>query len=320
MPRGRPTNASKMVEASTTENATMQLLEKMTTEVTLTHQYSGQIQAFSAVSKITTIGALRLLKRIKDERLYRVLGGQKGYDQNGEEFILGTWEAYCRMVGRSVDQVDEDIQNLAALGETALEAVRQVGLGYRELRQLRKMDDSDRQVVVGEIEANAGDKEAILSLIDSLVARHTKEKEVLTKKLDHTQKDLEAARALSAERDRKTRQMEEQIRKWETGAVDYPKWIQDARMETLAQSGKIFQAIDALRALRERILAIPETYEDRDAEDLMTAPVAVLYWTTIQQLHAQIGDLLAVAEETFSGYESLCRLPLADLKRLNNVQ
>lgn len=319
MPRGRPTNLSKMVESSAVENATMQLMDKMTAEVTLTHQYSGQIQAFTAVSKITTIGALRLLKRIKDERLYRVLGGQKGYDQNGEEITLGTWEAYCRMIGRSVNAVDEDLQNLAALGETALEAVRQVGLGYRELRQLRKLDESDRHVVVGEIEANAGDKEAILSLIDSLAARHAKEKEALTKKLESTQKDLDAARTISSQRAEETRQMKEQIHKWETGAIDYPKWISEARMETLSQSGKIFQAVDALRALRDRILAIPETHEDRNAEDLMTAPVAVLYWTTVQQLWAQMGDLLAMAEETFSGYESLCRLPLVELKKLHNL-
>lgn len=319
MPRGRPTNASKMVEASAVENATMTLVTKMTQEVTLAHQFAGQIQAFSAVTQITSLGALRLLKRIKEERLYQSMTGQKGYDQNGEEFILGTWDAYCRLCGRSRQSVDEDLQNLATLGETALEAVRQVGLGYRELRQLRKLDESDRQVVVGEIEANAGDKEAILSLIDSLAARHAKEKEVLTKKLESTQKDLDAARTISSQRAEENRQMKEQIHKWETGAIDYPKWISEARMETLSQSGKIFQAVDALRALRDRILAIPETYEDRNAEDLMTAPVAVLYWTTIQQLYSQIGDLLAVAEETFSGYESLCQLPLVELKKLHNL-
>lgn len=319
MPRGRPTNESKMIATTAAEAATTDLVQKMTSEHNLALVLAGQARAFQAVSSLTSIGALRILQQIKTEKLYRSSFGIETEDQNGK-FKLGTWEAYCRMIGRSVDQVDEDLQNLAALGETALEAVRQVGLGYRELRQLRKLDESDQQIVVGEIEANAGDKEAILSLIDSLAARHAKEKEALTKKLDSTQKDLEAARAISAQRAEETRQMKEQVKKWETGAVDYPKWIQEARMETLAQSGKIFQAVDALRALRERILAIPETYEDRDAEDLMTAPVAVLYWTTVQQLHSQIGDLLAVAEETFSGYESLCRLPLADLKRLNNIQ
>lgn len=318
MPRGRPTNASKMVEASAAENATMDLIQKMTSEHNLSLVLAGQARAFQAMSSLTSIGALRILQQIKTEKLYRSSFGIETEDQDGK-FNLGTWEAYCRMIGRSARAVDEDLQNLATLGETALEAVRQVGLGYRELRQLRKLDESDRQVVVGEIEANAGDKEAILSLIDSLAARHAKEKEVLTKKLESTQKDLDAARTISSQRAEENRQMKEQIHKWETGAIDYPKWISEARMETLSQSGKIFQAVDALRALRDRILAIPETYEDRNAEDLMTAPVAVLYWTTIQQLYSQIGDLLAVAEETFSGYESLCQLPLVELKKLHNL-
>ncbi|MEW8144057.1 MAG: hypothetical protein AB2776_21980, partial [Candidatus Thiodiazotropha endolucinida] len=62
------------------------------------------------------------------------------------------------------------------------------------LRRLRKLSEEDQQIIIGEVEANVGDKEAILTLIDDLAIKHNKEKEVLEKKVEDRSRDLEQSR------------------------------------------------------------------------------------------------------------------------------
>ena len=81
------------------------------------------------------------------------------------------------MLGRSYQQVDEDLSNLKALGEEALESMSRMGIGYRELRQYRRLPEDQKQALI-EV-AKAGDKEGFVELAEEIIARHAKEKERL---------------------------------------------------------------------------------------------------------------------------------------------
>lgn len=97
---------------------------------------TGRVEAFEFISKFTTVGTLTNLKRIKETGVYKELPGIK------------TWEEYCKSIGFSVNKIDEDLSNLNIFGENLLTTGRELGLGYRELRQLKK------QVKAGELQIN----------------------------------------------------------------------------------------------------------------------------------------------------------------------
>lgn len=95
------------------------------------------------------------------------------------------------MLGRSVDQVDRDIANLTAFGEEALESMSRMGIGYRELRQFRRLPEDQKSALI-EV-AKEGDKTALLELAEEMIAKHAREKEEL-------KTDLEISRQMLAEK------------------------------------------------------------------------------------------------------------------------
>ncbi|MBD9530936.1 hypothetical protein IB233_04700 [Comamonas sp. CMM01] len=157
----------------------------------LANQMLGQIQMSRAISKFTDVVSLQKLKYIKENKSYRALSGQKGFDRHGSEITdVGTWVGFCAALGVSASKVDEDLTNLQFFGEEALTQLTQAGAGYRELRQYRKLPDDQKQALI-EV-AKAGDKEGFVELAEEIIAKHTKEKEALAQQLDESKKEQEA--------------------------------------------------------------------------------------------------------------------------------
>jgi hypothetical protein len=104
--------------------------------------------------------------------------------------LRGTWEEFCGLLGKSVDQVDRDIENLRAFGEEALENMSRMGIGYREMRQFRKLPEDNRLALIEA--AKAGDKEILLDLAEEIISRHSKEKEELEKRATEAEQNYEA--------------------------------------------------------------------------------------------------------------------------------
>ncbi|MBS0598184.1 MAG: hypothetical protein JSR92_12850 [Proteobacteria bacterium] len=65
-----------------------------------------------------------------------------------------------------------------------------MGIGYRELRQYRRLP-ADDQAALAEV-AQAGDKEAVLDLAEELIARQNKRNEQLADKLDKRNREYES--------------------------------------------------------------------------------------------------------------------------------
>lgn len=177
----------------------------------IVNQLLGQAQMADAFAQFSLTVSTSKMAYVKENKLYKGLAGQKTAD--GQQ-LTGTWEDFCKLLGRSRQQVDEDILNLKSLGEEALESMSRMGIGYREMRQFRKLPSDQKEALISV--AKEGDKESFLELAEDIIAKHAKEKEELTAKLSNTQADYEAQSEVLNEKSMeltKTRLELEQTRK-----------------------------------------------------------------------------------------------------------
>jgi len=181
------------------QNIAARIEEAVTADQIQAAQFAGMVQGITLVQKLATVSTFKTLAQIKESKQYK--GSKLLVD--GKVLTVSTWDEYCEACGLSRQTVDENILNLSALGEQFLEYSQKIGLGYRELRKLRKLPEDQRTVVIEQIEIDAGDKEAIVSLIDDLAAKHAKEKEAKDKQIADLKGDLEAKAKLIAAKNEK---------------------------------------------------------------------------------------------------------------------
>ncbi|MFQ8718847.1 MAG: hypothetical protein ACLR9W_14920, partial [Enterobacter hormaechei] len=175
-------------ELKATQNLMATVTSQLSDERDLLNQLLGQAQMADAFEQFSRTVRTSKLAFVKENKLYRNLKGKK--TPNGSEFS-GTWDEFCNVLGISVDKADLDIANLSAFGDEALDSLSRMGIGYRELRQFRRLPDDQKSALI-EV-AKEGDKTALLELAEEMIAKHTKEKEDL-------KTDLEISRQTLAEK------------------------------------------------------------------------------------------------------------------------
>lgn len=146
----------------------------------LANQLLGQAQMADSFSKFSGTVSLSKLAFVRENKLYRAFKGKKS--GHGDRILTGTWDEYCELLGKSREHVDRDIANLQAFGEAALESMSAMGIGYRELRQYRRLPE-DQKLALIEV-AKAGDKEGFVELAEEIIAKHAKEKEAASESLE----------------------------------------------------------------------------------------------------------------------------------------
>ena len=187
-----------VAEDMVTANQLIELQADYSENRDLANQLLGQAQLANSLSKFTQTVSTSKLAFVKENKLYRALKGKKiplGAEfllaaqreraektPHSTEFLSGTWAEYCALLGRSEDQVDRDIVNLQAFGQEALESMSAMGIGYRELRQYRRLPE-DQKLALIEV-AKIGDKEGFVELAEEIIAKHAKEKEKSTEELE----------------------------------------------------------------------------------------------------------------------------------------
>ncbi|MCF0377385.1 hypothetical protein L0F44_04945 [Klebsiella pneumoniae] len=176
-------------ELEATQNLMATVSSQMNDERDLLNQLLGQAQMAGAFEDFSRTVRTSKLAFVKENKLYRNLKDAK--NPHGAEKLSGTWEEFCGLLGRSVDQVDRDIANLTAFGEEALESMSRMGIGYRELRQFRRLPEDQKSALIQV--AKEGDKTALLELAEEMIAKHALEKEEL-------KTDLEISRQMLAEK------------------------------------------------------------------------------------------------------------------------
>lgn len=187
--KSQPAELTPDVELNPELEATQNLMATVTSQLSderdLLNQLLGQAQMADAFAQFSLTVRTSKLAFVKENKLYRALKGKKTPD--GQEFS-GTWDEFCRLLGKSSQHIDEELLNLRVLGEEALESMSRMGIGYRELRQFRRLPDDQKSALI-EV-AKEGDKTALLELAEEMIAKHTKEKEDLKTDLEISRQSL----------------------------------------------------------------------------------------------------------------------------------
>lgn len=175
----------------------------------LLNQLLGQAQMATAFEDFSRTVRTSKMAYVKENKLYKALKGQK--TPNCSEFLSGTWDEFCRLMGSSADKVDLDIANLKVFGEEALESMSRMGIGYRELRQYRKLSDDQKTALI-EV-AKAGDKESFVELAEEIMVKHSREKESLNKQVAELTANTQAKDTLLAKKDEKLNELDAELTK-----------------------------------------------------------------------------------------------------------
>lgn len=209
----------------------------------LVNQLLGQAQAFQAAGSLLRTFGISKLAYAKDSKAYKSLRGTKTPD--GSE-LSGTWEEFCGLLGVSVDKADEDIKNLQAFGEAALERMQSIGIGYRDLKQFRRLPEDSQMALVEA--AKAGDKETLLELAEDLIAKQRAEKERLQSEVSEWK-----AAAANKEADFKAAEAEAEGLRKQLASTKHqpagdamPLLIKDVRAEIAALLKKAELSIESL--------------------------------------------------------------------------
>lgn len=152
----------------------------------LLNQLLGQAQMADAFAKFSKTVLTSKLAFVKENKLYQQLKGKK--TQDGLDFS-GTWAEFCNLLGLTPEHANESITNLNQFGSEALESMSSMGIGYRELRQYRKLPE-DQKLALIEV-AKAGDKEGFVELAEEIIAKHAKEKAALSAELQDVRDQAE---------------------------------------------------------------------------------------------------------------------------------
>lgn len=266
----------------------------------LMNQILGQVQMARAISKFTDVVGLTKLAHIKESKMYRAIAGKKGLDSEGNEIPdVGTWDGFCRLIGTSANKIDEDLLNLRIFGEEALENLSRIGAGYRELRNLRKLPEGDKIALIEM--AKAGDKESLVELVEDLVTKHAKEKEVAEKQLAELAADQAATEKVLGDKNKKLEKLEKRLSKFELGAMPWDERISPFKEEITNRQSVIEEALSHHISAIEALDALAgETGEDDAGAQRQISSVALHLEDLVNRCALMVGEMQRKLYDSFT--------------------
>lgn len=255
------------------------IAQGMQDERDLVNQLLGQAQMADAFAKFSATVATSKLAYVKENKLYRALRGKK--NSNGCDFLTGTWDEFCELMGTSSRKVDTDIQNLRAFGEEALDSMSRMGIGYRQMSQYRRLPE-DQQAALIEV-AKTGDKDAFVELAEEIITKHAAEKAELNKKLEDTQADYEALDKFAADTSAEKKALKLELERNQLRTLPWDERIAPLKEEITQRQCLIdeslarhLQAADALDAWLTNELTSSPDYDPEAPVVLPPAAMTVL--------------------------------------------
>ncbi len=192
-----------------------QLEQSVSVEQIQLSEKLGAIKATNFIKKLVTVTEIKLIAEIKETKQYK---GLRVIDDFGKVVTVTTWDQFCKHIGMSCEKVDEDIRNLGIFGEDFLETSQRIGLGYRDLRKLRKLGDADREVIINGEAVKTEDRESLIDLIEEMSAKHARDKEALNKQVSELTADNEAKDLIIKSKDEKATKLDVELTKLKSPA------------------------------------------------------------------------------------------------------
>ena len=255
----------------------------------------GAIKATSFIKKLVTVTEIKLISEIKETKQYK---GLKVVDEAGKVVTVTTWDHFCKHIGMSCEKVDEDIRNLGAFGEEFLETSQRMGLGYRDLRKLRKLDDADREVIIEGEAVKAEDRESLIDLIEEMSAKHLKQKDALETENKELKADKDALETILQKKDEKVNQLDTQVTKLtspaeiQRRAESEPQELEKAALETLGTESILF--LTAFNRYINALGGVMDIAENKDLPQLFErvdesiVAVCLRYAQYVQRLGTEV--------------------------------
>jgi len=269
----------------------------------------GQAEMARAVSDFANVSAISKLAEIKKNKLYRRFTGFSSTGSDGETPNASTWAGFCRALGMSHQKVDEDIRNLHAFGEETLERLNQLGLGYRNMRRLRQIPDSERIAIIEGKQIEVGDKEEVVELIEEMAAKHAREKQELTDKVKHLESERQVDQRLLEDKEKKLNELERELRRDLTPDQAAQK---RAERDELLKSELMDKALSSISMLNELARAVEKIMDLEDRTDHLE-----------ESLYAELRGVFRHALLLGRQYdilpEQLLGIPVADLEAFDQV-
>ena len=279
------------------QNTTALAAQALTQDIAKAHETMGMIKAFSFVEKLATVSNLKILAELKESKKYK---GLSYVNQDGKLETVSTWEQFCTACGLGKRKIDEDLTNLSTFGEEFLETSQRLGLGYREMKKLRKLPDDARAEIIEAVHSETADKEELLEKIEDLTAQFAKEKGELEGKLKQSRDNYEAQAKVLANKN-------EQINKLDLKLAEKEQWFKNLTPEQKGEAlreeaGKLGYKIEAQvrTTLRSAFITLSEHQQESGADhkQFMTGLLA--------QIEVAINELYGafrLDKTHYTGYE-----------------
>jgi hypothetical protein len=279
--RANPLGETGMVVGAQMQVEASALVGMVSEEQVRLSEMIGAIKMAMINEKFLNVSRVKMLAELKESKQY------KGMLVNGPGKLsrrVGTWEEVCAAIGLSVSIVDESIRNLSVLGEAFLEDSQSLGLGYRQLRALRKLPDDERALVLNNEAIQTGDKDALMELIEDLTARHAKEKTQLTQERDEAKARYEARKTLLDQQGAEVQSLREQVAQLRNPAPHEAAALERAQEEMVVKSIKT-----AAELMHASVMRFAKAIADSTM--MQSEPVETLRNETVRWLFQRINQV-----------------------------
>ena len=218
----------------------------------------GALKAFEFTQKLLTVSTIKMLSEIKETKRYK---GLQLIGQDGKLLTVSSWDDFCQSLGHSRQKIDLDIQNLSAFGEDFLETSQRMGVGYRDLRKLRKLPEAEREVIINGESVQAEDKDSLIDLIEEMSAKNLKTKQAMQKQIDDLSADAKAKDTVLSTKNKKIDELDAQLslRKQPDQKHELEKQLEAHISSELAQS--VTSILTAISQFNASILTLREQAE-----------------------------------------------------------
>lgn len=236
----------------------------------------GMFQAFDLMAQFSGLARLKWLSERKQSEDYK---GITVIDRQGQSRTLNTFEDLCSYMGSSYRKIAEDLQNLAQFGESFMSTAEALGLGYRDLRLLRRgiaqLPPDERRAILEEVRNAEGPEE----LKDKLAELRTElaEAKAKTHELSAT---LKAKEEVSKKKSDRLEELETRLERLDSMLPDdRQKALNEINAKARADLDKVCQ--DVFVAVMGLCSQCAEIFRDERSSD-----------DTCAYLHERVGLLM----------------------------
>lgn len=227
----------------------------------------GQVQMAQAVESFATIGGLKKLQQVKENKEYRQIKGTKL--PNGT-VLNGTWAEFCHLIGQSKSSVDERLVNLDKFGEIALQSMQAIGMGIKDLRRLRQLPIEQQTILLEGDALKVQDREEALIIIEEMSANHRHAQNELTEKVESLEQSSAATDQLLEKKGKQIQALEKELEI--ARSANSPAKVKqlEAERNKILSTALItakFDVFKGLAAFEDAVLAIQDSEHPSDMDD-----------------------------------------------------